>query len=84
MFRSCFAAALVLGLAGPCLAQTEDEVAAARLLYIDGDYATALEVLRPAAEAGIQAGRSRSQPATRGWAPGRRRRVIVRCGVEEA
>ncbi len=52
MFRSCFAAVLVVGLAGRCLAQTEDEVAAARLLYIDGDYATALEVLRPAAEAG--------------------------------
>ncbi len=52
MLRLIFAAAVTLGLTGACLAQTEEEVAAARLVYIEGDYATALEVLRPAAEAG--------------------------------
>ena len=33
-------------------AQSEEEIAAARLAYIDADYATALAVLRPAADAG--------------------------------
>lgn len=36
----------------PALAQSDEEVAAARLLYIDGQYEAALRVLVPAAEAG--------------------------------
>jgi len=44
--------ALSTVLALPLSAQTAEEVAAARLVYLDGDYATALAVLRPAAEAG--------------------------------
>ncbi|WP_425050447.1 tetratricopeptide repeat protein [Psychromarinibacter sp. S121] len=57
MLRTVFLPAAVC--AAICLAglaahaqPTEDEIAAARLTYIDGDYPAALEVLMPAAEAG--------------------------------
>ena len=43
---------LALASLQPALAQTDAEVATARQHYIDGDYATALRVLIPAAEAG--------------------------------
>jgi uncharacterized protein len=44
--------AVFLSVASLAQAQTEDEVAAARLLYLDGQYELALQVLIPAAEAG--------------------------------
>jgi uncharacterized protein len=48
----CVAVLLVIASLHLALAQTEDDVAAARELYIAGDYAAALQVLIPAAEAG--------------------------------
>ncbi|MCG6901912.1 MAG: sel1 repeat family protein [Rhodobacter sp.] len=52
VLRIFMAFAFVALIATPIAAQSDEEVAAARLVYIDGDYATALQVLRPAAEAG--------------------------------
>ncbi|MDF0594774.1 tetratricopeptide repeat protein [Psychromarinibacter halotolerans] len=57
MLRTVFlsgalSAVLCLAATAPQAQPTEDEIAAARLEYIDGDYAAALEVLMPAAEAG--------------------------------
>lgn len=48
----CVAVFLALASLQPALAQTDEEVATARQQYIDGDYASALRVLIPAAEAG--------------------------------
>lgn len=52
MPRLIFSVFLFVLTAGAGYAQTGDVIADARLAYIAGDYATALAVLRPAAEAG--------------------------------
>ena len=53
MLRSVLLVAALCLTAAPLTAQPSDqEVAAARLVYIEGDYATALKVLIPAAKAG--------------------------------
>jgi len=52
MTRLVLFISLFLSFALPASAQSDEEVAAARLVFLDGDYATALAVLRPAAEAG--------------------------------
>lgn len=47
-----FICVIAICLGGVAWAQSEDEVASARLLYLDGNYTEALKVLIPAAEAG--------------------------------
>lgn len=54
MFRYLIAAAnLSFVLVPPAFAQTDADVAAGRDLFLAGNYAEALVILRPAAEAGM-------------------------------
>jgi len=52
MLRIFTAIGVLLAIASSAFAQSEEEVAAARLIYLDGQYEEALKVLIPAAEAG--------------------------------